>query len=42
MKLVTQLPTTGPRISLVDIFEGLTLEEIEAGWRKHLDRLASV
>lgn len=41
MKLVTELPATGPRISLVDVFEGLTLEEIEAGWRKHLDRLAS-
>jgi hypothetical protein len=41
MKLVTGLPTTGPRISLVDVFEGLTLEEIEAGWRKHLDRMAS-
>jgi hypothetical protein len=41
MKLVTELPTTGPRISLVDIFEGLTLEEIEVGWRKHLDRMAA-
>lgn len=41
MKLVSELPETGPRISLVDIFEGLTLEEIETGWRKHLDRMAS-
>lgn len=41
MKLVTELPETGPRISLVDIFAGLTLEEIEAGWRKHLDRMAA-
>lgn len=41
VKLATTLPITAPRISLVDVFEQLTLEEIEIGWRKHLDRMAT-
>lgn len=41
VELVEGLPPTGPRGHLLTLFDGLALEEIEAGWRRHLQRLVA-
>ena len=41
VRLVTDLPETGPRSHLLELFDGLSHAEIEAGWRRHLERMAS-
>ncbi|HWI21984.1 MAG TPA: hypothetical protein VNT22_05145 [Baekduia sp.] len=42
VKLVTDIPNNGPRAALLDLFDGLSYEEIEAGWRRHLQRMTAV